>query len=158
MNKRRFAIIFTGIALFFVMSAAASAQSVALSGSIGKGTVTRGSSARATIVMSIPGGLHVNSNRPGSEYAIPTSVRVTVTGAKAGGVSYPRGRSRKFSFSDDSINVYEGRTSFTFNINVPANFSGNTLRVRATVRYQACTNEVCYPPTSKTVNLTARVN
>jgi len=158
MNKKSLAIIFVGMILFLGAAVSAGAQSVALSGSIGKGSVTRGGSARATVVMSIPGGLHVNSNRPGSEYAIPTTVRVTVTGGKAGGVSYPPGRSRKFSFSDDSIRVYEGRTPFSFNITVPSNFSGNTLRVRATVRYQACTNEVCYPPTSKTVNLTARVN
>ncbi len=156
MNKKSFAIIFLSVFLF-VGSTAASAQSVGLSGSIGKGTVTRGSTARATIVMSIPGGLHVNSNRPGSEYAIPTSVRVTVTGGKAGGVSYPPGHARKFEFSEDRIRVYEGRTPFSFNITVPSSFRGNTLRVRATVRYQACTNEVCYPPTSKTVNMTARV-
>lgn len=158
MNKKRIAIIFATAALFLGMSFTVNAQSVALSGSIGKGAVTRGQAARATVVMSIPGSLHVNSNRPGSEYAIPTTLRVTATGAKAGGVSYPPGRSRKFSFSEDSIRVYEGRTTFSFNITVPANFRGNTLRVRATVRYQACTNEVCYPPTSKTVNLTARVN
>ncbi len=158
MNKKSFAIIFTAVFLLAGAVSAASAQSVALSGSIGKGAVTRGQAARATVVMSIPGGLHVNSNRPGSEYAIPTTLRVTLTGAKAGGVSYPPGRSRKFSFSDDSIRVYEGRTTFSFNITVPANFRGSTLRVRATVRYQACTNEVCYPPTSKTVNLTAKVN
>jgi DsbC/DsbD-like thiol-disulfide interchange protein len=157
MNKKSFAIIFTATLLFIGSASAVNAQAVALSGSIGKGTVSRGSTARATVVMSIPGGLHVNSNRPGSEYAIPTSVRVTVTGGKAGAVAYPRGRSRKFSFSDEALNVYEGRVSFTFNVTVPANFSGNTLRVRATARYQACTNEVCYPPTSKTVNFTARV-
>jgi hypothetical protein len=158
MNRKRFAITFAGLVLFFVMSAAVSAQSISVSGSIGKGAAARGGSTRATVVMNIPGGLHVNSSRPGSEYAIPTSVRVTATGAKAGSVAYPRGKSRNFSFSDTPLNVYEGRTTFTFNITVPANFSGNTLRVRAVVRYQACTDEVCYPPTSKTVNLTARVN
>jgi DsbC/DsbD-like thiol-disulfide interchange protein len=140
-----------------IFAVSASAQSVSVSGSIGKGTAERGETVRGTVVMSVPGGLHVNSSRPGSPYAIPTSVRVTVTGAKAGAVSYPRGRNRKFSFSDNSINVYEGRVSFSFNVTVPASFRGTTLRVRATVRYQACTDEVCYPPTSKTVNLTARV-
>ncbi len=158
MNKKISAIIFIGLLLLAGTVVSASAQSINVSGSIGKGTAKRGSATRATVVMNIPGGLHVNSSRPGSEYAIPTSVRVTVTGGKAGAVAYPRGKSRNFSFSDTALNVYEGRTAFTFNVNVPANFSGNTLRVRAVVRYQACTNEVCYPPTSKTVNLTARVN
>ena len=127
------------------------------SGSIGNGTITRGGSSRGTIVMDIPGGLHVNSNRPNSEYAIPTSVRVSGTGAKIGGISYPRGKSRRFQFSEDAINVYEGRTIFNFNVNIPANFKGNTVRVLAVVRYQACTDEVCYPPKNKEITLTARV-
>jgi len=127
------------------------------SGSIGNGTITRGGSSRGTIVMDIPGGLHVNSNRPNSEYAIPTSVRVSGTGAKIGGISYPRGKSRRFQFSEDAINVYEGRTIFNFNVSVPANFKGNTVKVRAVVRYQACTDEVCYPPKNKEITFTARV-
>ena len=104
------------------MQLSASAQSV--SGSIGKGTVARGDAARGTVTLSIPGGLHVNSSRPGSQYAIPTSVRVSGTGVKVGGITYPRGRNRKFSFSENSINVYEGRVSFPFTVTVPANFSG----------------------------------
>jgi hypothetical protein len=97
MNKKRFAIIFTAIFLFVGMVSAAKAQSINVSGAIGKGTVSRGSSARGTVTMNIPGGLHANSNRPGAEYQIPTTVRVTATGAKVGKVTYPAGRNRKFS-------------------------------------------------------------
>ena len=125
------------------------------SGSIG--AVKRGGSAKGTIVMSIPGGLHVNSNRPNSEYAIPTVVRVSAVGAKVGGIGYPRGRNRKFGFSEDTLNVYEGRNAFSFNLTVPANFKGNAVKVRAVVKYQACTNEVCYPPKTKEITLTAQV-
>ena len=127
------------------------------SGSIANGTVSRGGTAKGTIVMSIPGGLHVNSNRPSSQYAIPTSVRVTGAGVRVGAPSYPRGVNRKFQFSDDAINVYEGRVVFGFTVRVPAGYRGNTVRVRATVRYQACTDEVCYPPKDKDITLTARV-
>ena len=135
--------------------AGVNAQSV--SGSIGKGTVSRGAPTRATIVLSLPSGLHANSNRPGSEYAIPTTVRASANGAKVGAVSYPRGHNRKFQFSENTINVYEGRTAFGFNVTVPANYRGSSIRVNVTVRYQACTNEVCYPPKSKEITLTARV-
>lgn len=131
------------------------AQSV--SGSIKGGTVTRGKPARATVVLSIPGGLHVNSSRPGSEYAIPTRVTASAKGAKIGPVTYPRGHNRKFEFSENSINVYEGRNSFSFNVTVPENYKGTTVAVNVVVKYQACTNEVCYPPTSKRVTLRARV-
>lgn len=147
-------LLFGLFAFLIFTAAAANAQSV--SGSIG--TVKRGGSTKGTIVMSIPGGLHVNSSRPNSEYAIPTVVSVSAGGgAKVGGVRYPRGVNRKFAFSENTINVYEGRATFSFNLTVPANFKGNTVRVRAVVRYQACTDEVCYAPKSKEITLTAKV-
>ena len=133
----------------------ASAQTV--SGSIGNGSVARGSSARGSVVLSIPGGLHVNSSRPASEYAIPTTVRLSGSGVKVSGPTFPRGVNRKFQFSENVINVYEGTVRFPFTVNVPAGFKGDTVRVRAVVKYQACTDEVCYPPRSKEVTLTARV-
>ena len=144
-------------AAFVLTSYVTSINAQSVSGSIGNGTVTRGTAARATVVLSIPGGLHVNSNRPNGEYAVATTVRATSNGAKIGAVSYPRGRNRKFEFSDQTLNVYEGRTAFGFNVTVPAGFKGNSISVRVVVRYQACTNEVCYPPKSKEVTLTARV-
>ena len=129
-----------------------------VSGSIGNGTLTRGTAARATVVLSIPGGLHANSSRPGGEYAIPTSVKVSSNGAKIGAVSYPRGTNRKFEFSEKPLNVYEGRVTFGFTVTAPATFRGRTITVNVTVRYQACTNEVCYPPKSKQITLRAQVN
>ena len=126
-----------------------------ISGSIG--AIKRGGSGRGTIVMSIPGGLHVNSSRPNNIYLIPTTVRVSAAGAKVGAVNFPRGRNRKFAFSEETLNVYEGRTAFNFNVTVPANYKGSTVKVRAVVRYQACTDEVCYPPKTKEITLTANV-
>ena len=152
MRTRILGILFTVLMLGIT---AVSAQSV--SGSIGNGTVARGSSARGSIVLSIPGGLHVNSSRPASEYAIPTTVRLSGTGVRVAGPTYPRGVNRKFQFSENLINVYEGTVRFPFTVNVPRGFKGDTVRVRAVVRYQACTDEVCYPPRNKEVTLTARV-
>lgn len=146
-------------ALLLLAAAAVFAQTNAqsVSGSIAGGAVTRGKSARATVVLSIPGGLHVNSNRPNSEYAVATVVRATSPGAKIGPISYPRGKNRKFAFSENTINVYDGRTSFGFNVTVPPTFRGDRISVRVTVKYQACTDEVCYSPKSKEVTLTAKV-
>jgi hypothetical protein len=126
-------------------------------GSIANGTVTRGTPARATVVLSIPAGLHVNSSRPSGEYMIPTRVSASARGVKIGSVIYPRGRDRKFDFSDHAINVYEGRTAFTFAITVPESYRGSAVAVRVSVKYQACTNEACYAPKTKNLTLTARV-
>jgi hypothetical protein len=146
-----------GIALTILAAGATFASAQTVSGSIGNGSVARGSSSRGSIVLSIPGGLHVNSSRPASEYAIPTTVRLSGTGVRVSGPTFPRGTNRKFQFSENLINVYEGTVRFPFTVNVPAGFKGDTVRVRAVVRYQACTDEVCYPPRTKEVTLTARV-
>jgi len=143
--------------LFFAFCTAASAQNVSVTGSLAKPAVARGTATKASVVLAIPSGLHVNSSRPSSEFAIPTTVSVSGSGLKAGGLTYPRGRNRKFQFSESLINVYEGRVTFPFTVTVPANFKGSAVRVNATVRYQACTEEVCYPPKSKTITMTARV-
>lgn len=128
-----------------------------ITGSLGNGTVARGSVAKGKIVLSIPGGLHVNSNRPNNEYSIATTARITGTGTKEARISFPRGKNRKFQFSENTINVYEGRVSFPYTVTVPANFKGNVIRLRVVVRYQACTDEICYPPKSKEITLTAMV-
>ncbi|MCA1590096.1 MAG: protein-disulfide reductase DsbD N-terminal domain-containing protein [Acidobacteria bacterium] len=143
---------------FCLIGVADRVQAQSVSGSIGNGTAARGGQTRGRIVLDIPGRLHVNSNRPASEYAIPTVVRLTSAGgARVSGAVYPRGRNRKFQFSENLINVYEGRVAFPFTLHVPANFRGETVRVRAIVRYQACTEEVCYPPKNGEITLTARV-
>lgn len=144
-------------ALIFSMAAAMIATAQSVTGSIGNGSVEKGKASRGTVVLTIPGGLHVNSSRPASEYAIPTSVRLSAPGARVSRVTYPRGHNRKFQFSEDLINVYENRVSFPFTVTVPANFRGSTVRVNASVRYQACTDEVCYPPKTKQITMTARV-
>ncbi len=145
------------LSLAFVFSAGNFVETNAqtFSGSIG--AVKRGGAAKGTIVMNIPNGLHVNSSRPNTEYAIPTVVNLSASGVKIGTVMYPRGSNRKFEFSDDTLNVYENRAVFNFNVAVPSNYKANTVKIRAVVRYQACTEQVCYPPKNKEITLTARV-
>ena len=152
--KLIYKIVFLSAIFFMAGLCTANAQTV--TGSIGNGTFAPGKSVRATVVFSLPSGLHANSRYPGSEYAVPTTVSASAKGVRIGAVSYPRGHNRKFEFSSETFNVYEGRTAFNFNITVPANYRGSTLRVNITVKYQACTNEVCYPPKSKQITLTAR--
>lgn len=128
-----------------------------VSGSITRDLARRGATTVGTIVLDIPKELHVNSSRPKSEYAIPTSVRISGKGVKVGGITYPRGENRKFQFSEELINVYEGTVFFWFNVTVPPNYRGKSVELKAVVRYQACTNEVCYPPRNKEITINARV-
>lgn len=145
------------LVVFGIVIASTTAAAQTVSGSIGNGTISPGRSAKGVVVLSIPSGLHVNSNKPKSKYAIPTTVTVTSGDARLSAVRYPSGKTKKFSFSNEPINVYEGRVAFVFNVAVPATFKGKTVRVRAVVKYQACNDEVCFPPKSKDVVVMAIV-
>lgn len=114
----------------------------------------RGRMLQAAVVIEIPGGYHVNSNRPNSKYLIPTSVTLDPRdGVQVGGVRYPRAILRSFSFSDQKLSVFEGRAVMRFSVTVPANFPYGKLELKAKVRYQSCSDKECYPPVTRDVSL-----
>lgn len=133
----------------------ANAQTV--SGKLSANHVSRGSSIKGSVTLSLPEGLHVNSNKPSTEYLIPTSLRISGEGLKGISVDYPEGKDRKFQFSEEELNVYEGEVVIPFTVLVPRGFRGDSVTVRAVLHYQACTDEVCYPPKNEEVKMTVSV-
>ena len=116
--------------------------------------VGRGRTVRATVTMDIPGGYHVNSNRPLEKFLIPTTLKVdTPDGIRSGPVAYPRAVVRKFKFSKNNVSVYEGRAIMRFTITVPPGTSTGSKEVKLNVRYQSCNDEVCFPPQNKELSL-----
>jgi DsbC/DsbD-like thiol-disulfide interchange protein len=117
----------------------------------------QGSTFQAAVVMDIPRGMHVNSNRPLGKYAVPTVVKIdSPRGLRVTPVSYPRGSVREFRFggSDaERLAVYEGRAVFRFNVAVAPGQSLGVETVRVSVRFQSCNDEVCFPPASRELNL-----
>src|SRR6266478_5122937 len=93
----------------------------------------RGRTVQAAIVIDIPGGYHVNANRPlGNPHAI-------VRKLKAG--------------NNEPLAVYEGRAILRFNVTVPANYQGGEVVLKARLRYQSCNDEVCFPPKNQDMDM-----
>jgi hypothetical protein len=130
------------------------ASSIGINGFFSVDPAQQGSTFQAAVVMDIPGGLHVNSNRPGQKFLIPTTVKVSAPkGFRVTPVTYPRGASRRFKFSDQPLNVYEGRAIFRFNVSVPANHPLGVETVRVNVYFQSCNEEACFPPAPRDLAL-----
>lgn len=132
-------------------------QAQSVSGSFNKDVIKRGSKVNGKIILDIPDGVHVNSSIPESEFTIPTTLKINGRGIRILKIAYPKGTDRKFEFSETPLNVYEKKAVVNFTIYVPGNFRGMRLKIAAKLNYQACTMEVCYPPKTETVNLTANV-
>jgi DsbC/DsbD-like thiol-disulfide interchange protein len=142
---------------------------IAVNGFFSVDPAQQGSTFQAAVVMEIPRGLHVNSSRPLGKYAVPTTVKVDAPrGFRVTPVAYPRGAVRTFRFGGSAaerLAVYEGRTIFRFNVSVPAGHELGVARLRVNVRFQSCSDEVCFPPATRQlvlpiaiVDRNARVN
>ncbi|HYE15830.1 MAG TPA: protein-disulfide reductase DsbD domain-containing protein [Pyrinomonadaceae bacterium] len=133
------------------------AGNIGINGFFSVDPAQQGSTFQAAVVLDIPRGLHVNANKPLGKYAVPTTVKIDAPrGFKITPVTYPRGSVRTFRFGGaeaERLAVYEGLAVVRFNVSVPANHEIGVARVRATVRYQSCTDEVCFPPATREIVL-----
>ena len=113
-----------------------------------------GRTVQAAVILAVPSGFHINSNRPLASYLIPTSLKVEAPGGvRVGPISYPRATVRSFSFSQDKLSVYEGRVVLRFSITVPQSFATGVATLRSRVRFQSCNDEACFAPVSRTVEM-----
>lgn len=116
--------------------------------------IKKGRSVRATVLMDIPHGLHVQSNKPLDKFLVPTKLDVeTPSGMSVGPISYPRPLMRKLKFSKGNVAVYEGKAMIRFNVTVPANYSGGSGEIKGKLRFQACNDEACFPPVTREVKM-----
>jgi hypothetical protein len=142
------------LALSLRLPSPQSAPNIGVNGYASTDKVQRGRIVQVAVVMDIPHGYHVNSNRPLESFLKATQLKVEAPGGvRTGQVAYPRALLRKFSFSNDKLSVYEGRAVLRFNVTVPANFGSGSLELKAKLNYQSCSDALCFPPQSREVKL-----
>ncbi|MEO1492594.1 MAG: DUF255 domain-containing protein [Pseudomonadota bacterium] len=89
------------------------------------------------LTLDIAEGWHVNAHDPGQEWLIG----VVLDGADA---AWPVGKTVTLGFSDEALNVYEGR------LEIPVTY-GEAREITLTV--QACSDEICRQPVTATFRL-----
>ena len=126
-----------------------SAPNIGVNGYFASDKAQKGRTVQAAVIMDIPHGYHVNSNRPLEKFLVATQLTLEAPGVvRVGTVSYPRPLLRTFS-SKDKLSVYEGQAILRFNLTVPASFGSGSLELRAKLRYQSCNDSLCFPPQSR---------
>ena len=147
--------VLVGIPANFQAAAPTPEPNIGVKGYYANDKASRGRTVQAAIVMEIPSGYHVNSNRPLGKYAIPTTMKIDAPGGvKVGPVTYPRAIVRKLkATNNESLAVYEGRAIMRFNVTVPANYQGGEIVLKVHLRFQSCNDEVCFPPKNEDVDM-----
>lgn len=131
-----------------------SAPNIGVNGSLAANKIGRGRTVQGTVVMDIPNGYHVNSNRPLEKFLIATQLQIEgPQGIRVGPTVYPRAWLRSLKFSKNKVSVFEGHTTMRFTVTVPQAFKGNSAELKARLRYQACSDDTCFPPQTREVKL-----
>jgi len=117
----------------------------------------RGGSFQIAVVMNIRPGFHVNAREKSEEYLIATDLKAQLpSGFSSGDVVYPKGQLETFTFSKKPLNVYQGKAILRLPVNALATAPLGEQHIPLKLRYQACSTELCLPPT--TLPLDAVVN
>lgn len=112
-----------------------------------------GKAAEARLKLAIKEGYHINAN-PASQYQIPTQLTVEqAEGITAGQPKYPASVTRKFAFSEQPLAVYEREALISVPLNIAASAGKGERAVSARLRFQACDEQVCYPPKTLQVSI-----
>jgi DsbC/DsbD-like thiol-disulfide interchange protein len=120
--------------------------------------VARGSSFQIAVVMKIRPGFHVNAREKSEDYLIATDLKTALpAGFSSGEVSYPKGKLEKFAFSKIPLNVYQDTVILRLPVTVLASAPLGEQHIPLKLRYQACSNELCLPPVTRTLDATLNV-
>jgi thioredoxin:protein disulfide reductase len=109
--------------------------------------VRAGGSAEATVRLIIADGYHVNANPPTYSYLKATELKVApAEGLTAGSPVYPSPVTKKFSFAEQPLAVYEKEAVISLPINAAATAPSGAHTLNAKLQAQACNNDTCFPP------------
>jgi hypothetical protein len=120
--------------------------------------VARGGHFQVAVVLKIREGFHINAREKSEEYLIATDLRTEApAGFKIGDVTYPKGELHTFTFSKKPLNVYEGKVILRMDVTVLPDAPLGAQHIPLKLRYQACSTEVCLPPTTLDVDASVTV-
>jgi hypothetical protein len=125
----------------------ATQQPQVVTASVGEVTLKSGGSIEAEVLLDIAEGYHVNSNQPSDKFYIATQLEAgPQEGITAGKPVYPPALTKKFSFAEQPLSVYEGRAVIKLPLRAePAATKGrHTFRTR--IRIQPCNDQACLAP------------
>ncbi|MBI3493927.1 MAG: hypothetical protein HY047_19440 [Acidobacteria bacterium] len=109
--------------------------------------VRAGSPTRLALSVSLPEGLHTQSNTPRDPLLIPTALTIDApSGVTVSEIVFPPSTDLKQAGQDQPLAVFEHEFAIGVQLALASTVAAGDLVVPAHLRYQACDANLCYPP------------
>jgi hypothetical protein len=110
-------------------------------------TVARGESGDLLVSINIASGYHINANPPSYSYLKATELEIQpAAGIVVEFLTYPDPLTKRFSFAEKPLAVYEGQTTVKARLKANNAAQPGKHNLSAKLRVQACDDKVCYAP------------
>ena len=107
--------------------------------------------------LKIAAGWHINANPTGQDYLIPTTVAVDANApVEMIDITYPKGRSTRFAFSDEPLNIYEKSVTIPLHLKQKPNMTQTKNAPILKLTYQPCNDTECLFPQTVDIPLKFR--
>ena len=117
-----------------------------------------GEEVRVALQVSLPEGLHTQSNRPRDPNLIPTELKIDApAGVAAVEIVFPPSTDLKQVGQDQPLAVFERAFTIGVRLKLAATLVPGDVTVPAHLRYQACDANLCYAPTTADTGWTIRM-
>ena len=105
--------------------------------------------------LKIARGWHINANPAGQDFLIPTTVELDANApVKIVDIAYPKGRSTRFEFSDQPLNVYEESLTISLRLKQKPNVQRKkNAPITLKLTYQPCNDTECLFPETLDISL-----
>jgi thioredoxin:protein disulfide reductase len=122
--------------------------------------LTPGKPAIIKVELTISSSYHINSDRPLSDYLIPTTLKFeSKAGVQFGKVQFPAAQVLKLKASNNEpMSVFAGDVVASVEIIPSADFTEKEINLKGTVGYQACDDNVCLPPVREVLDISLPVS
>jgi uncharacterized protein YyaL (SSP411 family) len=108
-----------------------------------------------TLHLKIAAGWHINANPAGQDNLIPTTVTVDADASlEIIDVAYPQGRSTRFEFRNEALNVYEKNLTIPLKLKQKPNATHKkNIPISLKLTYQPCNETECLLPETLDISL-----
>jgi thioredoxin:protein disulfide reductase len=125
---------------------------------LAEGPARVGSTVRLALKVTVPEGLHTQSNKPRDPSLIPTTLKIDPpTGVTVDEIVWPQAIDLKQLTGDKPLAVFEREFLLGVKLSLASTTPVGDMQVTGKLRYQACDINLCYPPVTIDASWTVHV-